>query len=89
MNKPENVFYEINYTNTYGEIMNLVVDETMNIFFYHSDCNEKYEPLDELIIDNNKFKYILSKEENIILENFFNSVDKLIPFLYEVKITKK
>ena len=35
MNKPENIFYEINYTNMYGETMNLVVDETMNIFFYH------------------------------------------------------
>ena len=57
----------LTYKNKYGETMQLKTNETNEILFKHSDCNENFETI---IKPNNTLKFILSSEEKNILVLF-------------------
>jgi hypothetical protein len=79
MKKFDNIILETTYVNLYGETMRLVIDDDDNMWFYHSDCNEDFEPLIELVThQNSPFKYILNKGEKLILTNFMNVYNEML-----------
>jgi hypothetical protein len=82
MKQKDYIILHTEYKNNYGESMKLVLDEYMEMWFYHSDCNHDYEKISDLITTKKKhtfsFNYILSSDEQIVLQNFINTCDEMI-----------
>ena len=66
---------QVQYINEHGEIMIVKKCDKDKFWFYHTDCNNDFELIDNLRACNNDgvFKYILDEAERIILKNFLNN----------------
>jgi len=78
---------QVQYINEHGEIMIVKKCDKDKFWFYHTDCNNDFELIDNLkdlnygyavvsIPDKREdgvFKYILDETERIILKNFLNN----------------
>lgn len=62
---------KLEHVNFHGEKMTLIMDKNYQCWFKHEDCNDKFENIKNL--DTKKgFKYVLSKEEQIVFIGFVN-----------------
>jgi hypothetical protein len=75
--------YQASFVNEFGEKMELYYTKEKQLFFFHEDCNDNFENIEEIVnVEEKKFnkglkffKYILDKEEQKFLNNFINMVN--------------
>jgi len=81
MKQFNNVVILSEYKNKYNQTIKLILDENLEMWFYHPDKNEDFESLTEYIIakGNGKypFPYILSYDEQIIVQNFVDTCNEM------------
>jgi hypothetical protein len=65
------IILKVEHVNVHGEKMTLAMDKDYKLWFKHEDCNNKFENFKDLETKK-RFKYILSKEEQIVLVGFLN-----------------
>lgn len=63
---------QVQYINEHGEIMIVKKCDKDKFWFYHKDCNNDFELIQDCIYEGN-FKYVLDETERIILNNFLNN----------------
>jgi len=73
----KNSILKIEHVNIHGEKMTLAMTKDFGLMFKHDDCNDKFENLKD-IQDNDRLKYNLSKEEQVVFFGFIVMAEQIL-----------